>query len=171
MLHIRRQAIYVWNVRVNGRISFLLNYTWGWRCFADLAECSTSQIYPSHANSLAPFFFPTVFKLVIPLSLCLIPFFSQYHLNDSCKPLRIFSCKWWGFFLKGEKKEIHSVGTFTSFPILPFLFFPFLTHSHPLSPLSLCSLIAITNMREDLSEAVKAQVSGYIQTLVIICCK
>lgn len=134
MLHIRRQAIYVWNVRVNGRISFLLNYTWGWRCFADLAECSTSQIFPSHANSLAPFF-PTVFKLVIPLSLCLIPFFSQYHLNDSCKPLRIFSCKWWGFFLKGEKKEIHSVGTFTSFPILPFLSF-----SHSLSP----SLSSIT---------------------------
>lgn len=67
--------------------------------------------------------FSTVFNLVIPLSLCLIPFFSQYHLNDSCKPLRIFSCEWWGFLLKGEKKEIHSVGTFTSFPILSFLSF------------------------------------------------
>lgn len=117
-------------------------------------ECSTFQIFLSHAHSLP--LFSTVFNLVIPLSLCLIPFFSQYHLNDSCKPLRIFSCEWWGFLLKGEKKEIHSVGTFTSFPILSFLSF-----SHSLSSLSLCSLITIINTKEDFSDIVKAQVSGF----------
>ncbi len=89
-------------------------------------ECSTFQIFPSHAHS--PALFSTVFNLVIPLSLCLIPIFSQYHLNDSCKPLRIFSCEWWGFLLKEEKRgdslsgDIHLI----SHSVFSFL----LSHSH-----------------------------------------
>lgn len=82
-------------------------------------------------------FFPLSSNSSSPLSLCLIPFFSQYHLNDSCKPLRIFSCKWWGFFSqRGEKGDSLS----GDIHLISHSAFSFLSFSHSLSP----SLSSIT---------------------------